>query len=105
MFVFFNELIITWNAMSYLTAIKDYRGIFLSFFTAIAVAFITGGLLLIIGMPVIEALLTAVTFGYGIMVIWDVVLLHRYFPKSDEKAFMFLKWIDEFLPLAFSGLL
>ena len=27
-FVFFNELIIVWNAMSYLTAIKDYKSIF-----------------------------------------------------------------------------
>lgn len=30
-FGFFGELIITWNAMSYLTAIKDYRGILLAF--------------------------------------------------------------------------
>ena len=29
MFIFFNEMIIVWNAMSYLTAIKDYKGIFL----------------------------------------------------------------------------
>ena len=31
LFIFVNELSITWNAMSYLTAIKDYKGIFLSF--------------------------------------------------------------------------
>ena len=30
-FELFGELIVTWNAMSYLTAIKDYRGIMLSF--------------------------------------------------------------------------
>ena len=34
-FIFFNELIVVWNATNYLTAIKDYRGIFLSFITAI----------------------------------------------------------------------
>ena len=58
-FGLFGELIVTWNAMSYLTAIKDYRGI---------------------------------------------VLLYEYFPQSDISAFLFLRWADEFLPLAFTGL-
>ena len=104
-FVFFNELIVVWNAMSYLTAIKDYKGIFFSFFTAIAVTFIVGGLLLLLRCPTIEALLFAVTVGYGVMLIWYVILLHRYFPKSDLSPFTFFKWIDEFMPLALSGLM
>ncbi len=41
-FELFGELIVTWNAMSYLTAIKDYRGIMLSFLAAIAVTFLSG---------------------------------------------------------------
>lgn len=32
-------MIVNWNAMSYLTAIKDYRGILCSFLAAIALAF------------------------------------------------------------------
>jgi uncharacterized membrane protein len=39
------------------------------------------------------------------MLVWDVILLHRYFPKSGKSAFTFLKWLDSFLPLALSGLL
>ncbi|MBR3942406.1 MAG: exopolysaccharide Pel transporter PelG [Clostridia bacterium] len=104
LFVFFNELIIVWNAMSYLSALKDYKGIFLSFLTAIATAFILGALLLLLKMPAVEALLIAVTTGYGIMLLWNVILLHRYFPKSDTSPFTFLKWLDEFWPLALSGL-
>lgn len=103
-FIFFNELILTWNGMSFLTAIKDYRGIFLAFLTAIAVTFLVGGLLILCHFPVIEGLLLAVTVGYGVMTVWYVVLLHRYFPSSDAKAFTFFKWLDEFRPLAFSGL-
>lgn len=103
-FIFFNELIVVWNAMSYLTAIKDYRGIFLSFFTAIAVTFAVGAVMIWFKLPTVEALLFAVTVGYGVMLIWHVILLHRYFPKSDSSAFAFFKWIDEFLPLALSGL-
>lgn len=103
-FILFNELIIVWNAMSFLSAIKDYKGIFLSFLTSVAVTIILGAVFLWLKMPVIEALLLAVTIGYGIMLVWDVVLLHRYFPHTDLGAFTFFRWIDAFLPLALSGL-
>lgn len=66
-FGFFGELIITWNAMSYLTAIKDYRGILLAFIAAILVTFLTGWILLMTGIPHVEALLIAVSVGYGVM--------------------------------------
>lgn len=38
-FGLFGELIVTWNAMSYLTAIKDYKGILLSFSAALVYCF------------------------------------------------------------------
>ena len=103
-YILFAELIIVWNAMSFLTAIKDYKGIFLSFFTSVAVSVLLGMLLLWLDFPTIESLLLAVTVGYGIMLTWNVILLHRYFPHTDLGAFTFLKWIDAFLPLALSGL-
>lgn len=103
-FVLFNELIIVWNAMSFLSAIKEYKGIFLSFLTSVAAAILLGALLLYLKFSPVESLLFAVSVGYGIMLIWDVVLLHRYFPHTSLGAFTFLQWIDEFLPLALSGL-
>lgn len=102
-FILFGELIIVWNAMSFLSAIKDYKGIFLSFLTSVAVSLLIGALLLWRRLPVIESLLFSVTVGYGVMLIWDVILLHRYFPHTSLGAFTFLKWIDAFLPLALSG--
>ena len=91
--------------MSYLTAIKDYRGIMLSFLAAIAVTFLSGALLLFLGISHVEALMAAVCIGYGIMLLWDVVLLYEYFPQSDiSRHSYFLRWADEFLPLAFTGL-
>lgn len=104
-YTLFGELIIVWNAMNFLSAIKDYKSIFLSFFAAIAVCLSIGLLLLYCGLPVIESLLFSATLGYGVMLIWDVILLHRYFPKSKQSSFAFLKWIDSFLPLALSGFL
>ena len=102
-FTLFGELIIVWNAMSFLSAIKDYKGIFLSFLTSVAVSILLGALLLWLGSPVIESLLFSVSVGYGVMLIWDVILLHQYFPHTAPGAFTFLKWIDAFLPLALSG--
>ncbi len=102
-FMLFNELIIVWNAMGFLSAIKDYKGIFLSFLTSVAVSLLLGAFLLWLRVPVIEALLSAVSVGYGVMLIWDVILLHRYFPHTHLGAFTFLKWIDAFLPLSLSG--
>ena len=43
----FAEMIVNWNAMSYLTAIKDYRGILCSFLAAIALAFGLGLVLVV----------------------------------------------------------
>ncbi len=104
MFIFFNEMILVWNAMSYLTAIKDYKGIFLSYLAAIVVTFVLGWILTFFFRAyAIEMLLLSITVGYGVMVIWNLTLLHRYFPKSDVSAFLFLDWMDEYLYLAFSG--
>ena len=103
-FTLFNELIIVWNAMSFLSAIKDYKGIFLSFLTSVATSLLSGAVFLCLDLPAIETILLAVNIGYGVMMIWDLILLHRYFPNTHLGAFTFLKWVDSFLPLALSGL-
>ena len=96
----FAEMIVNWNAMSYLTAIKDYRGILCSFLAAIVLAFGLGFVLVVLlGCPVLVGMLFAVTMGYGLMMVWDVVLLYRYFPQSEESPWAFLRWVDAFLPL------
>lgn len=104
MFIFFNEMIIVWNAMGYLSAIKDYKGIFLSYLVAIIIILVLSFVLtLIFRSYVIEMMLLSVTVGYGVMVIWNLVLLHKYFPRSDVGAFVFLHWMDEYLYLALTG--
>lgn len=100
----FLEMVVNWNAMSYLTAIKDYKSILYSFAAAVLVAFITSCVLLALALPPVESLLFAVVLGYGVMLVWDVLLLHRYFPQSRENPWLFLQWVDQFLPLALTGL-
>lgn len=101
----FLEMIVNWNAMSYLTAIKDYKSILYSFVAAVLVAFVTSCVLLALACPPVESLLFAVVLGYGVMLVWDVLLLHRYFPQSRKHPWLFLQWVDQFLPLALTGLL
>lgn len=101
----FLEMVVNWNAMSYLTAIKDYKSILYSFVAAVLVAFVTSCVLLALACPPVESLLFAVVLGYGVMLVWDVLLLHRYFPQSRKHPWLFLQWVDQFLPLALTGLL
>lgn len=94
---FFGELIVTWNAMSYLTAIKDYKGILISFITAVAVSLLVGFLLILIGIPHVEALMIAVTIGYGIMLLWDVRCCTVIFRRERSVHFSFCAgWISSF---------
>ena len=101
----FAEMIVNWNGMSYLTAIKDYRGILCSFAAAIGVACLCALAALALGLPPVEGLLASIALGYGVMLAWDVVLLCRYFPQSDRSPWPFLQWLDQFMPLALTGLL
>ncbi len=100
----FNIMIVNWNGMSYLTAIKDYRGILCSFAAAIGVACLCTLAALALGLPPVEGLLASIALGYGVMLAWDVVLLYRYFPQSDRSPWLFLRWLDQFMPLALTGL-
>ena len=59
---------------------------------------------LALAFPPVESPLFAVVLGYGVMLVWDVLLLHRYFPQSREHPWLFLQWVDQFLPLALTGL-
>lgn len=101
----FNIMIVNWNGMSYLTAIKDYRGILCSFAAAIGVACLCALAALALGLPPVEGLLASIALGYGVMLAWDVVLLYRYFPQSDRSPWPLLRWLDQFMPLALTGLL
>lgn len=103
LYILFQEQIIVWHAMSYLTAIKDYRGIFRSFLMAISLSLMLGILLVWKGYPLIESLLLAVSVGYGVKMICDVVLLHRHFPVSKLSAFNFMEWMDKYKELPWIG--
>lgn len=102
--ILFGELVVVWNAMSYLTAIKDYGSILRTFATAVLLAFGVGALGLWLGLPTVPTMLVAVCTGYGVMMIWDIAILYAGFPEGKGSSFLFLKWCDAFRPLALTGL-
>lgn len=104
MFILFTELIVVWNQMSYLTAIKDYRSLTLSFLAAVVITFLVGFVLLKLDFPAVEAMLAAVCVGYGVMLIANFRLLWLTFPKQDGLPFDFLAWLEDNKKLAFIGL-
>lgn len=107
LFLLLQELILVWNAMSYLTAIEDYKSILRVYVSAVALTFFVGWGLIQIGTAHVEAMLIAVVSGYGWMMTWDIFLLRRSFPEAGDfsQCFRFLRWMDKYGSLALTGLL
>lgn len=104
-FMLFGELVVVWNEMSYLTAVKDYRGIVKVFALAVLVACIVGSALLFFSVvDVISAMLIAVVTAYGLMAVFYYKLMTEYFPKGDKSSACFLPWLDKYPTLLLLGL-
>ncbi|AXQ79013.1 hypothetical protein DDV21_007895 [Streptococcus chenjunshii] len=93
----FGELTVIWNAMNYLTVVKDYRSIILGFSAAVLTTLFCGFLSISYAVP--SGLLLSVALAYGLMLLWFVWLLNRYFPHNHQRSFEFLQWFDSFFDL------
>ncbi len=101
--VLFMELIAVWTQISYLTAVKDYKGIMKAFLLAAVSALLLGYILVCLGLPSVISLLYSVVIGYGLMMVWYYKLLIEYFPKGKGSSMAFLKWIDKYPELVGVG--
>ncbi|MDD3369449.1 MAG: exopolysaccharide Pel transporter PelG [Lachnospiraceae bacterium] len=93
-FILFGELVIVWTEINYLTAIKDYSGIIITFAVSLFAAWGIGAGLIWLGMEVIYAMLLSISVCYGIMLLWYYKLMAAYFPKGKGSSFYFLEWFD-----------
>ena len=84
----FNVMTVNWNAMSYLTAIKDYRGIRRAPFGPASRRGAVGGRR--------TRLRRHAALGRG--------PASRVLPQGGGSPWAFLRWVDRFLPLALTGL-
>lgn len=103
-FLLFTELLVVWTEINYLTAIKDYKGIVLTYLLAIAVSFASALLGCALFGANLTILLGSLCIGYGVMLGFMMRLLYRFFPEGERNSFEFLLWMDEYRPLAYISL-
>lgn len=102
----FCELLLSWNALNFLTILKDYLGISRAFLLTIVTTFVMGGLFLFLGISPVQAVLSGIVFGYASFFIQVTMLLYRHFPErriNRGHLFDFLMYFDEFRQLAVIG--
>ena len=96
-------LIVVWTEMIYMTALKDYIGIVITFTISMMIGFLLALLLVLFGHVSIEGFLTCVVVAYGILSVRQYEMMLDYFPKSEGSCFSFLRWFDRYPTLALSG--
>lgn len=102
----FCELLLSWNAINYLTIIKDYWGIFKAFFSTIVATVVMTGIFVGIHLPVVIASLAGIILGYASFFISATNLLYQQFPNRLDyhHMFDFLTGFDDYWELAVIGL-
>ncbi len=96
-------LIVVWTEMIYMTALKDFQSIVLTFTISLMIGFLLALILLLIGKITVESLLMCVIVAYGILAVRQLKLMLDYFPKSSGSRYSFLKWIDRYPTLTLAG--
>ncbi len=96
-------LIVVWTQMIYMTALKDFQGIVLTFALSLMLGFLLALILVLAGLATLESLLACMVVSYGLLAVRQLKLMIDYFPKSEGSHFSFLAWFDKYPSLAVSG--
>lgn len=102
----FCELLLSWNALNFLTILRDYQGLFKSFSLTIVTTCAMGGIFFLIGMAPVAASIGGMIMGYASFFIQTTQLLYRQFSGRIhfKRLFSFLDYFDEFWKLSVIGL-
>ncbi len=98
-------LIVVWTQMIYLTALRDFQSIILTFTISLMFGFLLALILLLLGRVTLESLLCCMIAAYGLLGARLLQLMLNYFPKSEGSQFTFLKWFSRYRTLTWSGAL
>lgn len=102
--ILFAVLVVVWTEINYLTAVKNYKEIMVTFFIALICALLMGAALsLWFDVEPIAAMLTGIVTGYGIMMVRYFIVLYKYFPEGIGTSMHFLRWFDKFPELSLVG--
>lgn len=101
---FYAILIVVWTEMNYLTALKDYRVLVQDFAISLACGLLLALLLVLLRRVTITTLFLCVILAYGLLMALYYRQLLKYFPRSQGSRFSFLRWLDKYRSLAFTGI-
>ncbi len=99
----FGELIVVWISTTYLSAIKDYRGILTGYLISMSTAIAASLTTCLVWGAQLRLLLACVTLGYGIMMVYSISLLYRFFPHAEEHYLLWLAWVADHRDLVAIG--
>lgn len=100
---FAQELIVVWNEMNYLTALKDYRALVTAFGVSLFFGFFLALVLMMLRLANMATLFLCVIAAYGVLMVWYYKKLLNYFPRNEGSSFFFLRWLDRYRSLLFTG--
>ncbi|WP_049962240.1 exopolysaccharide Pel transporter PelG [Oribacterium sp. FC2011] len=98
-------LMVVWTEMIYITALKDFSSIVISFTISLMSGFLLALIMIVLGMASMEGFLLSVTVAYGILATRMYMLMLDYFPKSSGSNYSFLRYIDRYPELLVSSFL
>ena len=96
-------LIVVWNEMIYLTAVKDYQSIVLSFSISLMTGFLLILIAILLGFVRIEVFMLAIIAAYGLLMCRYLKILLDYFPTQKGSNFSFLAWMDKYRSVVITG--
>lgn len=100
-----SELICIFLVNGDLTAIRNFRGIMLSYALAILAAFATVVGLTRFYQPSVLSFLIAIAVGYGIQLLSGLLLLADFFPPGSRDYYGFVPWYGRYKKLMANGVL
>jgi uncharacterized membrane protein len=96
-------LTVVWTEMIYLTALRDFQSIVLSFAICLMAGFVLALVMILIGWVTVESLLLCMIVAYGLLAFRQLQLMLDYFPKSEGSKFSFLRWFSRYSNLVLAG--
>lgn len=100
----FGELVVVWISTTYLSAIKDYRGILVGYASSMGVAIAASLATCLVWGARLDLLLACVVLGYAIMMVYSVALLYQFFPHAEQHYLLWLGWVSRHHDLVAIGL-
>lgn len=102
--VYFAVLVVVWTEINYLTAIKNYKEILVTFFISLLCAMLLSALFTLrLDMEPIAGMFIGIIIGYGIMMVRYFIVIYRYFPEGRGTCMHFLRWFDNYPQLTVIG--